>query len=137
VPLDVDLLNDEICHNDSLMCLDSTIDPMNPNGHHQHVSQQTGLPLVTPNNPPPPPPSVSSGQSSGQNIQMPQSSGPPAQQQHGAPLYPMSQPQIPVATIQYGNPQSFGQVPFLPFNPVTNNFVYGQAVIYQVDFCLF
>jgi hypothetical protein len=49
---------------------------------------------------------------------------PPNSHQHGG-VYPLSNPQVPIP---------YGQVPYLPanFNPVPGNFVYGQAVIYQV-----
>jgi hypothetical protein len=49
---------------------------------------------------------------------------PPLSSHHsgGGSVYP---PQVPLP---------YGQVPYLPanFNPVPGNFVYGQAVLYQV-----
>ncbi|ODM95377.1 Zinc finger SWIM domain-containing protein 8 [Orchesella cincta] len=136
LPLDVDVLNDELSHHDSLLSsLESGLDPLNPgaHGHQVVVSPQTGLPPVNPNNPPPPPPS--GGASGPSNVQGPidiiQIQAPPSQMghqpQHNGSVYPMPAPHM--TTIQYPGP--YAQVPIFPtFNPVPGNYVYGQ-VIYQ------
>jgi len=61
----MDVFNEDGSHHDSLLSLDGNMDPMNPNGHGQVVSPQTGLPPINPNNPPPPPPSGGSSSASG------------------------------------------------------------------------
>lgn len=133
----MDVLSDDFNHHDSLLSLESGLDPLNPgsHGHQVVVSPQTGLPPVNPNNPPPPPPSGgSNGPSAVQGpIDIIQIQPPPAQMshqpQHGGIVYPMPNPHS--AGIPYGA-APYAQVPFIPaFNPVPGNYVY-QGVIYQV-----
>lgn len=137
LPLDVDVLNDDLSHHESLLSLESGMDPLNPgaHGHQIVVSPQTGLPPVNPNNPPPPPPSAGNSGPSGVQgpIDIIQIQPPPGQMshqpQHGSIVFPMPNPHS--GTIPYGA-TPYAQVPFIPaFNPVPGNYVYGQ-VIYQV-----
>lgn len=118
----MDLLSEDFAHHDGL--LDPSLEPINPNGHHQQlISAQTGLPVLNPNNPPLPTPSVSGTGSSGPTMEVIRIS----HQDSHPPPYPMG-------AIPYGS--HFGP-PFMhaSFNPLPVT-MYPQ-VIYQASLVMF
>ncbi|CAG7787025.1 unnamed protein product [Allacma fusca] len=127
LPLDVDLLHEEMNHSESLGSLDVGVDSMNPHiSGNQGSINQVGQHLV---------PSSIGGSAVANPVEMLGLPPPgPALSHQQQPVYPLAAPQVPMASIPFAA-SPYGQVPFLPaaFNPVPGNFVYGPTVIYQAS----